>query len=182
MEVKYGWIQCLVKEAVFISPFLTIKTNKRSNRQKHKIQQMKNKLNCILLVDDDEPTNFLNKMILEDVDCAQSIEVADSGVSALDYLKNAANGNGNASNSPDLIFLDINMPAMNGWEFLEQYSQLEKQHKANVVIVMLTTSLNPDDRAKASKISDVSGFETKPLTPEKLEAILKKYFPEAVTT
>lgn len=137
--------------------------------------KMKNKLNCILLVDDDEPTNFLNKMILEDVNCAEDVKVAESGLSALNYLENAT---GEKGSSPDLIFLDINMPAMNGWEFLERYSNLEKQHKANVVIVMLTTSLNPDDRAKASKIPDVSGFETKPLTPEKLESILKKYFPE----
>jgi CheY-like chemotaxis protein len=136
------------------------------------------KLNCILLVDDDEPTNFLNKMILEDVDCADTIEVAESGLSALSFLESASE-NGSQS-SPDLIFLDINMPAMNGWEFLEQYSNLDQQRKANVVIVMLTTSLNPDDRAKASKMPDVSGFETKPLTPEKLQAILKKYFPEKV--
>jgi CheY-like chemotaxis protein len=136
---------------------------------------MKNKLNCILLVDDDEPTNFLNKMVLENVDCAETIKVADSGQDALSYLEQTA-PNGNPS-SPDLIFLDINMPAMNGWEFLERYSSLERKHKANVVIVMLTTSLNPDDRAKASNIPDVSGFETKPLTPEKLQAILEKYFP-----
>jgi CheY-like chemotaxis protein len=133
------------------------------------------KLNCILLVDDDEPTNFLNKMILEDVNCAEAIEVAESGQSALKYLESASE-NGYPP-SPDLIFLDINMPAMNGWEFLEQYSNLDQQHKANVVIVMLTTSLNPDDRAKASKIEDVSGFETKPLTAEKLQSILNKYFP-----
>lgn len=138
------------------------------------------KLNCILLVDDDEPTNFLNKMILEDVNCAKTIEVAESGRSALTYLEKASQ-KGNHS-SPDLIFLDINMPAMNGWEFLEQYSSLKQRHKANVVIVMLTTSLNPDDRAKASKIPDVSGFETKPLTPEKLQSILKRYFPEEVHT
>jgi CheY-like chemotaxis protein len=74
------------------------------------------------------------------------------------------------------------MPAMNGWEFLERYSTLEQQRKANVVIVMLTTSLNPDDRLKADKIPDVSGFETKPLTPEKLQSILKKYFPETIHT
>ena len=140
---------------------------------------MKNKLNCILLVDDDEPTNFLNKMVLEDVDCAETIRVADSGQGALEYLEKAEGPNGNPS-SPDLIFLDINMPAMNGWEFLERYSGLAKQHKANVVIVMLTTSLNPDDRAKASNIPDVSGFETKPLTPEKLQSILEKYFPGTV--
>lgn len=140
---------------------------------------MKTKLNCILLVDDDEPTNFLNKMVLEDVDCAETIKVADSGQNALAYLESAEGPNGNPS-SPDLIFLDINMPAMNGWEFLERYSGLERRHKANVVIVMLTTSLNPDDRTKASGIPDVSGFETKPLTPEKLQSILEKYFPGAV--
>ena len=138
------------------------------------------KLNCSLLVDDDEPTNFLNKMILEDLNCAEKVEVAESGQSALSYLENASENTNHSS--PDLIFLDINMPAMNGWEFLEQYSNLDKQHKANVVIVMLTTSLNPDDRAKASKIPDVSGFETKPLTAEKLQYILKKYFPEEVQT
>lgn len=140
---------------------------------------MKTKLNCVLLVDDDEPTNFLNKMVLEDIDCAETIRVTDSAQDALDYLKKAEGPNGSPS-SPDLILLDINMPAMNGWEFLERYSGLDKQHKANVVIVMLTTSLNPDDRAKASSIPDVSGFETKPLTPEKLQSILEKYFPGTV--
>jgi CheY-like chemotaxis protein len=135
---------------------------------------MKNKLNSVLLIDDDEPTNFLNKMILEGTDCAKDIHVMESGESALDYLKNACTEN---HNPPDLIFLDINMPAMNGWEFLEKYSRLDSKHKANVVVVMLTTSLNPDDRAMASKIPDVSGFETKPLTDEKLNAILQKHFP-----
>lgn len=138
---------------------------------------MKTKLNCVLLVDDDEPTNFFNRMVLEDIDCVKTIRTADSGQNALDYLEHAGNSNSDHS-SPDLIFLDINMPAMNGWEFLERYSNLDKQHKANVVIVMLTTSLNPDDCAKANTIPDVSGFETKPLTPEKLQSILKKYFAE----
>lgn len=138
---------------------------------------MKTKLNCVLLVDDDEPTNFFNRMVLEDIDCVKTIRTADSGQNALDYLEHAGNSNSDHS-SPDLIFLDINMPAMNGWEFLERYSNLDKQHKANVVIVMLTTSLNPDDCAKANTIPDVSGFETKPLTPEKLQSIIKKYFAE----
>ena len=138
---------------------------------------MKTKLNCVLLVDDDEQTNFFNRMVLEDIDCVKTIRTADSGQNALDYLEHAGNSNSDHS-SPDLIFLDINMPAMNGWEFLERYSNLDKQHKANVVIVMLTTSLNPDDCAKANTIPDVSGFETKPLTPEKLQSIIKKYFAE----
>lgn len=126
-----------------------------------------------MLVDDDESTNFLNKMVLEDFDCAEAIEVAESGQDALNYLQKAAGTN---TQRPELIFLDINMPAMNGWEFLERYAHLNKQQKANVIIVMLTTSSNPDDRAKAESVVDVSGFETKPLTPEKLQSIFEKYF------
>src|SRR5438128_1021048 len=122
---------------------------------------MKNKLNCILLVDDDEPTNYLNKLILEEVNCAQNIKVAENGSSALQYLESSDTENPEHP-CPELIFLDINMPAMNGWEFLEKYSQLDKRHKANVIVVMLTTSLNPDDRAMANKMPDVAGFETKP--------------------
>ena len=140
---------------------------------------MKNKLNCVLLIDDDEPTNFLTKMTLEEINCVENIHVEQSGQSALNFLKRIENNISNGESlSPELIFLDINMPAMNGWEFLERYSRLEKHHKANVVVVMLTTSLNPDDRLKASKIADVSGFEIKPLTREKVRRILKEYFPK----
>ena len=142
---------------------------------------MKKKLNCILLIDDDEPTNFLSRLLLEEADCTNHIQVEQDGFSALEYLTRSENGDGDLRYPcPDLIFLDINMPAMNGWEFLDEYSRLENHHKGNVVMVMLTTSLNPDDRTKADEIPDVSGFETKPLTQEKLDYILKRYFPEVV--
>ena len=141
---------------------------------------MKNKINCILLIDDDEPTNFLSQMIIEEADCAAEIQIAYSGGQAIDYLtsqRTSASGQ-NTYLRPDLIFLDINMPAMNGWEFLQKYNSLEKEHKGNIVIIMLTTSLNPDDRLRSKDFPDVSGFENKPLTREKLEALLKKHFPE----
>jgi CheY-like chemotaxis protein len=137
---------------------------------------MKNQLNCILLVDDDEPTNFLNKLILEEMDCARHIKVAENGVRALEYLQKTNEGDENYP-LPELIFLDINMPAMNGWEFLERYSKLLKEQKAEVVIVMLTTSLNPDDRQKANEFAEVTGFENKPLTFDKVVELLEKYFP-----
>ena len=69
------------------------------------------------------------------------------------------------------------MPAMNGWEFLDKYKKLSKERKVEIVVVMLTTSLNPDDKLKANEMPDISGFETKPLTTEKLNRILTKYFP-----
>jgi len=122
-----------------------------------------------MLIDDDEPTNFLSKMLIEEAHCAEHIQIADSGKMALDYL---SNGN----ESPDLIFLDINMPAMNGWEFLKEYNKLEKALQSRAIIIMLTTSDNPDHVAKANTFSFVSDYITKPLTKEIMEGINKKYF------
>jgi CheY-like chemotaxis protein len=133
-------------------------------------------LNCILLVDDDEPTNFLNKMTLEQTGCARHIRIAQSGQEALDYLWGCGPDDAARAPRPDLIFLDINMPAMDGWEFLERYRSLPSAQKADIVLIMLTTSLNPDDELKTRSIPEVSGFENKPLNQQRLQALLEKYF------
>src|ERR1700743_813882 len=105
-------------------------------------------LNCIMLIDDDEPTNFLNKMTLEQTGCTRYIRVAQSGQEALDYLSGRGLPEAEKAEKkprPDLIFLDVNMPAMDGWEFLERYKSLPSEQKADIVLIMLTTSLNPCD-------------------------------------
>lgn len=135
---------------------------------------MERKLNCVLLIDDDEPTNFLNQIIIENSGYVKQIKSVQSGKDALVYLTNMHKEE--PSPIPDLIFLDINMPAMNGWEFLEKYRAINTRFKGKVVIVMLTTSLFPEDMALANEISEVSAFENKPLTEEKLDTIVKKFF------
>jgi CheY-like chemotaxis protein len=137
---------------------------------------MNPQLNCILLIDDDEPTNFLNKMTLEQAGCARHIQIAQSGQEALDYLRGCGPGETSLSPRPDMIFLDINMPAMNGWEFLDEYRTLPSAQKADIVLIMLTTSLNPDDELKTRAIPEVAGFENKPLNQERLQVLLGKYF------
>lgn len=154
---------------------------------------MRTKLNCILLIDDDEPTNFLNRLTLEQTGCTHAIHVAQSGQEALDYLRDIdgdagpANGAGRGdepsavegmggNRRPDLIFLDVNMPAMDGWEFLEKYRSLPPERKADIVLIMLTTSLNPDDELRTRTIPEVSGFENKPLSQQRVEKLLEKYF------
>ena len=131
---------------------------------------MRSKLSCILLIDDDEPTNFLNQMTLEQAQCTNNIQVVQSGQEALDFLVRSPH--------PDLIFLDINMPAMDGWEFLDKYRQLQPEQKASIVMIMLTTSLNPDDEAKARIIPEINGFENKPLRADRLKELLNNYFPD----
>jgi CheY-like chemotaxis protein len=133
---------------------------------------MSTKLNCILLIDDDEPTNFLNRLTLEQAGCAREIHIAQSGQEALEYLRNCGSG----TSRPDLIFLDINMPAMDGWEFLERYRLLPSEQKAEIVLIMLTTSLNPDDELRTRAIPEVSGFENKPLSQQRVAHLLEKYF------
>lgn len=136
---------------------------------------MKKKLNCILLIDDDKATNFLHEMVIKRTDCTEKVVAVESGQEALDYLQFKENGK---NPQPDLIFLDINMPAMNGWEFLDKYNELDKREKGRVVLMMLTTSLNPDDLDKSRKISDVHGFMNKPLTQKMLNETLEKHFPD----
>jgi CheY-like chemotaxis protein len=137
---------------------------------------MKPKLKCVLIIDDDEPTNFFTRMILEEMNCAEHIQTVQSGQEALEYLAKSE-GPGCDENlypSPDLVFLDINMPAMNGWEFLEEYRKMTVKHR--IIMVMLTTSLFPEDKLKAEAMPEISDFENKPITEEKVKAVLHKYF------
>ena len=132
---------------------------------------VKKKLSCILLVDDDYEDNIFHKLIISRMNIAESIEEANDGIEALDYLKKS-------KAPPELIFLDINMPRMNGWEFLEEYKDLDAEQKAKTIIMMLSTSSNPDEIRKARKIAEVSGFKTKPLSKEMMVEILEDFFSE----
>jgi CheY-like chemotaxis protein len=140
---------------------------------------MKPRLNCVLVIDDDEPTNYFNRMILESRGCAEHVKAVQTGKEALEYLTTAANepyAGAGAYPCPDLILLDINMPAMDGWEFLERYRKLDEVQRGKIVIVMLTTSLYPDDITRARSIPEISAFENKPLTMDKLNKILQRHF------
>lgn len=75
-------------------------------------------------------------------------------------------------------FLDINMPVMDGWEFLNEYNKLKGIDTHPKMIMMLTTSLNPDDRKRAEENSRINDFLTKPLTEESLKMLIEKHFKE----
>ncbi len=131
---------------------------------------MPRKLNTILLVDDDEEDNYFHSIVINKLNIVNQIDVANNGLEALSYLKDGKNS------LPDVIFLDLNMPKMNGWEFLEEYKLLSPEQKAKVLIVILTTSANPDDIRRAKEMEEVSGFSTKPLSAEFLDKLIADHF------
>ncbi|MCH1913241.1 response regulator [Leptospira noguchii] len=140
---------------------------------------MKNKkLKCILLIDDNQDDNFFHERVIYKGNYAEKVITKQSGQEALLFLKNKSK---NIEPFPDLIFLDINMPGMNGWEFLEEYRKLDQELQTSTLIIMLTTSDNPDDKNKFSQFGSTSDFKTKPLTNAMIDEILERYFPESVS-
>lgn len=121
-----------------------------------------------MLVDEDEIDNIINQKIIESSNFAERIEVFRSGQDALDYLHEH---NVSTVDLPDLIFLDINMPLMDGFQFLEEF---EKQHQ-NVHdkcrIIMLSSSISPRDIDRAASNKYVKKYLNKPLNARYLEAI-----------
>jgi CheY-like chemotaxis protein len=131
-------------------------------------------LRSVLLVDDDDTTNYLNRLLLTRLGVAEQILVAENGEEALRTLDRTCRGADTAA-CPQLILLDMNMPVLNGLAFLEGYAQLPPSYQQGIVVVMLTTSLHPRDLARAQELP-IADFLTKPLTKEKLDALLHEHF------
>jgi CheY-like chemotaxis protein len=135
------------------------------------------RINCILLVDDDESDNFFHQLTITEADLCNQLKIATDGAKALDYILKSGDPDQSLEfPRPDIIFLDINMPRMNGFEFLEEYNKLDQKFKSHILIVMLTTTLNPHDEQKALEFEGVSEFRNKPLTTEMLCEIVEAYF------
>ena len=134
---------------------------------------MKQKLKLILLVDDFEGANFLHEKVIREAGCAEKVHIETSGDKALQFLRTEEKG---SYPHPDIIFLDLNMPGMSGWEFLEEYKNLTREQRWGTLIVILTTSRNPDDEARARTKHPKTVFMNKPLLRKPLEEILREYF------
>ncbi len=135
-------------------------------------------INCILLVDDDPTTNFLNEELITDLKICTHIKVAWNGQEALDYINYKGkykNADKTTHPRPNLIFLDINMPLMGGYEFLEHYSKLPEERKAEIVIVFLTTSNAHEDKFQSKGNEFIYDFIEKPLRKDTLLKLKNKY-------
>lgn len=136
-----------------------------------------NALDCILLVDDDEFTNYVNLKVIEKAQIKTHIQITTSAEEALDYLREQGRfADDTEIPQPGIIFLDLNMPGMNGWEFLDEYRTLMEEQKARIVLVVLTSSINPLEMEKAKSNKDVVAFWSKPLRPEAVLDLVNSHF------
>ena len=133
------------------------------------------KLNTVLLVDDDETTNYLNHRLLSRMEIASDIRVVTDGEEAIKYLKRAFAASTD-NPRPELIFVDIKMSGMDGFEFLEEYQRLAGDEKEGTVMLMLTSSASFYDLEKLKQFPDVRRHYSKPLTESDVREILQTYF------
>jgi CheY-like chemotaxis protein len=128
------------------------------------------KLNGILLVDDDPTSCFLTQYIIEEMQISDRIYTVQGGREALDFIRahQAA-----PHFCVDLILLDINMPDMDGFEFLEAFEDLPNNCNSSVVMLTTSSNIRDLDKAKAFRVAD---YLNKPITEEKLTEIMTKHF------
>lgn len=120
----------------------------------------------ILIIDDDEINNFIAAKLIDKIPPKAKVSTCVNGQEGIDFVKNKLN---NQDEFPDIIFLDINMPLMNGWEFLEEYEHIKNDIKKKVTINMLSSSVYNDDISKAETYTTVNKFISKPLTVDKIK-------------
>ena len=128
-------------------------------------------INTLAIIDDDDIYQYGVKRTLSATQLVHNIITFSDGQEALDFF--AANFD-NAEALPDLVFLDLNMPIVDGWQFLERYVTLKEKIKKNVAIYVTSSSKNPDDLLKARNIEEVCDYIVKPFTLERFREIIER--------
>jgi CheY-like chemotaxis protein len=130
----------------------------------------------ICIVDDDDIYQFTVVKTLELLEFEKNIKVFSDGEEALEFLLSNLNQN---DELPDVIFLDINMPIMDGYQFMEEYVKIKSKLGKKTVIYMVSSSVDPVDIEKAKRISDISDYIIKPIEPGKLKSIMEELIKES---
>lgn len=123
-------------------------------------------LTCI--IDDDEIYTFGVKKMLESLKLSKEIKTFSNGLTAIEWLKSSLE---HQDPIPEIVLLDLNMPIMNGWQFIEELVEVENPRKAEITIYMISSSLLEEDIERAKQISEVSDYIVKPITLDQLSEL-----------
>lgn len=131
-------------------------------------------LNTILLVDDDDASNFLHSIFINKLDIDVNINSALNGQEAIDFIL----GKGQEElELPCMVMLDLRMPVMDGWQFMKAYEELvPKKLKNQITIVLVTISDNKEDKERAISNKYIADFAQKPLSDETFKALIQKHY------
>ncbi len=129
------------------------------------------KLNSACIIDDDPIFIYGTKRIMNEVDFSDDILVYNNGQDAIDGLM-ALTAEG--KDLPSVIFLDLNMPIMNGWEFLEDFVKIPNQNREKVIIYILSSSVDPRDLERIKHYEVVNNYILKPISPKDLKSVLEQ--------
>ncbi|GAB4232759.1 MAG: response regulator [Ekhidna sp.] len=120
----------------------------------------------VLLIDDDDIVNSINSVIIKHAKFAREVVAYTTVAAAIAYLSEV-------ETPPEVIFLDLNMPNLNGWDFMDEFGKTSR--KGRTKVVMLTSSISLKDEKKAKTLDDVAAYISKPLSPELLKQIYEDF-------
>jgi CheY-like chemotaxis protein len=129
------------------------------------------KYRSVMLIDDNEIDNLINQKMIEAASITEYIYTHTGAKSAIEFLRNMEKIDVSDKVLPDVIFLDIDMPLMDGFQFLDEFEKLANSSKKKCKIVMLTSSINPQDFNRSKKYVNVKLYLNKPLSHESITAL-----------
>lgn len=125
----------------------------------------------VMLIDDNEIDNLINQKMIEAAAITENIYTHTGAKSAIEFLRNMEKLKNATDVLPDVIFLDIDMPLMDGFQFLDEFEKLSNNTKKMCKIIMLTSSINPQDFDRSKKYSSVKLYLNKPLSQESIQKV-----------
>ncbi|WP_346882379.1 response regulator [uncultured Algibacter sp.] len=131
-------------------------------------------VNLACIIDDDNVYVNLVKKIIETKKLCKNLMIFSDGKESIDYFEALLQNINDESSIPEIIFLDLNMPVMDGWQFLERFTKIKNNFNKTITLYVVSSSINPIDINRAKSLNSVADYLIKPIRINELKAIFEK--------